>query len=135
MIVVDTNIIAYTLIDGDFTAAARQLYAQDPVWRLPPLWRHEFLNILTISATQGICSPDDANQLWNKAINLFTRCELPVDMTAALSIAIDQEISGYDAQFIALAHALKVPLITQDRKLLKKFPEITYSIENFLQKS
>ena len=50
MIVVDTNVIAYVLIEGDKTALAQQVAKKDPDWKVPPLWRHEFLNVLATSA-------------------------------------------------------------------------------------
>jgi predicted nucleic acid-binding protein len=46
MIVADANIVAYLLVAGDQSEAARALWASDPAWRLPHLWRYEFLNIL-----------------------------------------------------------------------------------------
>ena len=33
MVVVDTNVVAYLLIEGDRTAEAQALYARDPDWR------------------------------------------------------------------------------------------------------
>ena len=33
MLLVDTNIVAYLLIDGDYTEAAQELRTRDPDWR------------------------------------------------------------------------------------------------------
>lgn len=46
MIVVDVNVVAYFLIDGDKIAAARNLSRYEGDWCLPVLWRHEYLNVL-----------------------------------------------------------------------------------------
>jgi len=46
VIVVDVNVVAYFLIEGEHTERARELWRRDPDWRLPPLWRHEYLNVL-----------------------------------------------------------------------------------------
>lgn len=43
------------------------------------------------------------------------QCE--VDMEASLVAAAKYSITGYDAQYVALAQNLAVPLITEDRKL------------------
>jgi predicted nucleic acid-binding protein len=40
LIVVDTNILVYSLIQGPATALARRVLDHDPVIRLPELWRH-----------------------------------------------------------------------------------------------
>ncbi len=44
MIVADTNLIAYRLIEGEQTELALAVWAKEPEWFVPPLWRHEFLS-------------------------------------------------------------------------------------------
>ncbi len=46
MIVVDTNVLAYLYLPGDYTTDAEALLKQDSKWAAPPLWRSEFRNIL-----------------------------------------------------------------------------------------
>lgn len=53
-------------------------------------------------------------------------------MSAALADAAKYAISGYDAQYIALAKSLNAPLITEDRKLRHAVPGIAFSIREFL---
>ena len=52
MIVVDTNILAYLYLPGDFTERAEALLAKDADWVAPTLWRSEFRNILVVHATR-----------------------------------------------------------------------------------
>ena len=53
MVAVDTNILAYLLIDGDCTAEAQALYARDPDWRSEGFLLVEFSNILATYLRAG----------------------------------------------------------------------------------
>ncbi len=46
MIVVDSNVLAYLYLPGEYTAAAEVLLEHDSDWAAPILWRSEFRNIL-----------------------------------------------------------------------------------------
>lgn len=128
MIIVDTNVIAYLLIEGDRTNPARSLWRDEPDWRVPPLWRHEFLNILATFARRGGADLVDATQLWARAVDTIGPGEMEVDIPAALELAVTTRISAYDAQFITLARHLGVPLVTEDKKLRKTFPDLTWPL-------
>jgi len=128
VIVADTNLVAYLLIDGDRTLSARQLWQQDPDWHLPVLWRHEFLNVLASYARHSQAPIADIQELWRLALNLFTDKEHEADMEDAVQLAISYRISAYDAQFVSLAQTLGTILVTEDRQLLKQFPEHTRSL-------
>jgi predicted nucleic acid-binding protein len=53
-------------------------------------------------------------------------------MPFVLQLATQFNISAYDAQFVTLAQAATIPLITEDRKLLTLFPEQAFSMNDFL---
>ena len=53
MIVVDTNVIAYLLIPGQHTAAARTTLTRDPEWAAPVLWRSALRNVLALYLRKG----------------------------------------------------------------------------------
>ncbi len=42
MIAVDTNVLAYLYLPGEYTAQAEALLERDPDWTAPVLWRSEF---------------------------------------------------------------------------------------------
>lgn len=129
MIVVDTNIIAHLLIESERTAPARALWQNDPDWRVPTLWRHEFLNVLANYVRHGGMPAEDAHMVWDNAVVLIHRGETEFDLAGALELAITYDISAYDAQFVALAEELSVSLITADKRLLQKFPKIAVSVD------
>jgi predicted nucleic acid-binding protein len=49
-----------------------------------------------------------------------------------LELAHQGSCSAYDAEFIALAQDLSVPLVTTDQKLRQSFPATALSPEKFL---
>lgn len=54
-------------------------------------------------------------------------------MEASLSVAAKYGITGYDAQYVALALNLAVPLITEDRKLRQAVPGVAISMQEFIE--
>lgn len=133
MIVVDTNIIAYFLIEGERTPQARGLWQHNPDWCLPPLWRHEFLNVLSTYVREGGMDLSGAKRVWHSAGQLFTQMENAVDMDAALELSVAKGISTYDAQFVALAGALGAPLISEDKRLRRRCGEAVMSMAKYLK--
>lgn len=129
MIVVDVNVVAYCFIDGEWTAAARKLRTLDPDWRVPELWRHEFLNILATWSRQGGATLADVQELWRRTTQLVGPCEQPVSMETALALACKHNISAYDAQYVALTQQLHTICATEDRRLLRLFPKWTRSLQ------
>ena len=131
MIVVDTNVIAYVLIAGDKTALAQQVAKKDPDWKVPPLWRHEFLNVLATSTRAAVIDAQQAEALWHKGLDLLVRAEREADGIASLKLAIEHAISSYDAQYIALAQSLETQCVTADKRMLKTFPGTAVSMKAF----
>lgn len=131
MIAVDTNVVVYLFIEGELTAAARALREADPHWRLPPPWQHEYLNVLAAYVRSGGTDIATARDLWRTAVHLLADGECAVNMEEALDLAVTHGISAYDAQFVALAQTLRVNLITEDRRLLKRFEGLAIPLSSF----
>jgi len=129
VIVVDVNVVAYFLIEGEKTGVARDLLRRDPDWRLPALWRHEYLNVLAAFTREGGATIAEAKTLWRRGIELFGPREQNVDMESALALATENRISAYDAQYIALARQLQTVCVTEDQRLLVTFPTLTRSVQ------
>lgn len=138
MIVVDTNVLIYYMIDGERTDLARKVKEHDPEWIVPQLWKHEFINVLAVIHTQKQKQGKDFSQyrlIWDNALELFSESEISVDMSHALELAVRNKVSAYDAQFVALAKELDLKLVTSDREILRKFPERAVSMEDFTKES
>ena len=132
MIVADTNLVAYLLIEGTGTSAARAVYTQDPSWTLPPLWRSEFLNVLATTVRAGLLTPAEARQAWRGGVDLFGHREAEPGGETVLTAAIADRISAYDAQFVVLARSLGVSLVTADKALARACPDVAVSMGNFI---
>ena len=131
MIVADTNLISYLLIEGDQTEAARKVWAKDPSWVMPPLWRSEFLNVLAVAYRAGVISQSQALVVWERAKTLFGGGEVEPSGSRALQLAMERGISACDAQFVSVAMDLGVSLVTADKRLLDKCQKETVSVEDF----
>ena len=131
MIVVDTNVIAHRLIQGDKTPLALGVCRRDAAWIVPTLWRHEFLNVLSTLTRQGMLKTGQSKRTWLAAVRQLRHVESAVNMTAALDLSVAHMISAYDAQYIVLAQAHGVRCVTEDRALRREFPETAVSMRDF----
>ncbi len=120
MIVADTNLLAYLVIDGEHTATAHRLRVREPNWKAPTLWRAEFLNVLHVTMRHGLMSMAQATHAWYRACDVMRGNEVEIDGLQVLEVAARDGIAAYDAQFVALAEGLGVPLLSFDRPLLAR---------------
>jgi len=131
MLVADTTVIAHLHIPGDRQALAIAAYRHDPDWVTVPLWRYEFINVLWKMQRAGHRDAEAAAKSLQLARErLIPRERVPDDLEA-LALALKHSISAYDAYFVTLAEELRLPLLTQDRELLTKFPDTAVSLEAF----
>ncbi len=131
MIVVDTNIVTHFLIEGEKSSEARNVWQRDNEWRLPVLWQFEFANVLATHGKAGFLPVDDLKETMLYAKQLFAGRELPVNPADAVELAVEAKISAYDAQFVVLSQVLGVPLVTEDKKLVRTFPDSTIDLAGF----
>lgn len=123
MIVVDSNVLAYLYLPGEYTAAAEALLEQDGDWACPILWRSEFRNILAGYMRRKAITFEQANSLQREAESLLEGAEFEVESSAVLELVQGSDCSAYDCEFVALAMKLDTKLVTMDKKLLRAFPE------------
>lgn len=122
MIVVDTNVLAYLLMPGKFTAGAEQLLRSDPEWAAPVLWRSELRNVLATYVRANKLALMDAVALYSRASAIVGPDQYNVDTLDVLRLSQQSGCSAYDCEYVALAEYLDVPLVTADAKLVKAFP-------------
>ena len=128
MRVVDSNVLAYLYLPGEYTAAAEALMEHDPEWAAPVLWRSEFRNILAGYLRRGKLTFEQAHALQSEAEDLLSGAEYEVDSRSVLELVRDSECSAYDCEFVALAKTLGTKLVTMDGKVLRSFPDIAVAL-------
>lgn len=132
MIVADSNTIAYLYLPTKYTKNVEKLLLKDSDWAAPLLWRSELRNILALYTKQEIVDFDSACKIQAEAENLIGPNEYNVDSLSVLSLALKSGCSAYDCEFVAVAKALNLKLITEDKKLRRSFPEIAVTAKAYL---
>ncbi|HEX8394797.1 MAG TPA: type II toxin-antitoxin system VapC family toxin [Longimicrobium sp.] len=131
MIVVDTNVVVYLLVEGPFSPLARRVVAKEGHWFAPGLWRSELRNVLIGLIRRGTMSYDEALRVLRLAEARLGKRSPDVDHDEVLRLALLSGCTPYDCEFVAVARSAGVPLVTADRKLLAAFPFIAVSPEVF----
>ena len=123
MIVVDTNVVAYAVLPGEQSAAALALAERDPDWVSPPLWRLELRNVLaTLMRVRGLPLAG-ALAAFAAAEEQVGDASLGPSTEECLRIAARGRISAWDAEFVFVAEAMGVSLVSADRRLARAFPD------------
>lgn len=132
MIVSDTNVLIHLFVESESTPFARQLMILDPEWVSSILWRSEFRNALVRCLRAGVLRPDKAFKIMAEAESRMAGHEFLMASEKVLGLAVSAACSAYDAEYVVLARELRVPLVTTDKELLKKFPGTAVTPEEFL---
>lgn len=124
MIVVDAMVIVASILTGDATSSATAWRVRDPHWIAPPLWRSEVRNVLVrLSRSQGVAM-DRAVEAMTFAERSMVNGTFDVASDHVLCLAIASGCTAYDCEYVALAEARRVKLLTADRQVLAAFPGI-----------
>lgn len=132
MIVVDTNVIHYCWVRGQNTDVAQAVREKDPEWHAPILWRSELRNVLTAYLRRGMLTRAQIIGILSAADEALAEREHVIADDLVLDIVASSALTAYDAEFVALATALSVQLVTADKGVLKAFPERALTMESFL---
>ncbi len=132
MIVVDTNVVAYLMLGGDRSKNARALLQTDSHWAAPVLWRSEFRNVLALYLRNKYIKAREARELVSKAEQLLNGNEFQIPSPHVLDLVVNSTCSAYDCEFVALARDLGVKLITNDKQMLKEFPQYATPLKQFI---
>lgn len=133
MIVADANLIVYLTWRSEHSAMAESVWLQDPSWVAPPLWLSELRSALGQGIRHGRCTLAEAIAVIDRARRALNDPARPVSSRAVLELSRDSKCSTYDCEYVALAKALGVPLVTSDRAVLRAFPGTAISPRDFVR--
>jgi len=131
MIVADTNLILYLHISSDLSSVALRVLQKDSRWITPPLWQSEFRNALAGYMRRGM-SLEMARAIMKDALQVMEERQVIPNSNRILTLAANSSCTAYDCEFVALAEQLGIPLVTADKQLIKAFPDIAISLEDFV---
>jgi len=132
MIAVDVNTIAYHWFISPHSNAIQKLFIKDNDWVAPALWRSEFRNILASQIRLKKLALLDALDIWLEAEKMMKKKEYVVNTSSVLLLVAESNCSAYDCEYVAVAHHLNVKLITYDKQLIKAFPLVASTAEQYL---
>lgn len=129
---VDTNILVPMIIDNVNTPRVEALGELDPNWRTESFARVELSSVIFKYVRSGELSTEEALDRFALAEEVFRDMFVHVEDGRALELALEYDVSPYDARFLALAENLGVPLVTEDARLRKAAPQLMRSFEQAL---
>lgn len=134
MIVADTCVVFHLFNETELTEKAQLCLSQDSEWILPSLWKEEYANVLSKLARQQHMNTKDVVEHFLYSVNELIGNEKYVAVDDALRVSIQYKISVYDAHFLCLALNHNIPLITEDKEVLRKCPSIASNMHKFLSR-
>ncbi len=135
MIVVDTNIIGYLYLSSERSGQAEKALLKDAEWAAPILWKSELRNVLAQYLRRDILSFEDVVRIMDEATRLMDGREYESASMDVLQLVRESKCSAYDCEFVALASNLKIPLVTVDKQILREFPAVAISLDEFTSNS
>lgn len=124
MIVADANLLAYLLLPGDRTEEAEAVFAADPGWVVPALCLSELRSVAMKYFRTKHLSLAEAHRFVERAEELVDGRIAAVESRRVLTLAAAGGCSTYDAEYVALAEALDLPLVTTDLRVVRAFPRV-----------
>jgi predicted nucleic acid-binding protein len=131
VIVADTNLIAYLLVNGPMTAAAEAVFLRDRRSTAPRIWHHEFLNVLSTTVRQGVLSADAALAAYERARRIVRVTSPEPTPSDVLERSVANRLATYDCEFVAFARLRRARLVTDDQQLQAVFPDVAIGVDAF----
>jgi len=132
MIVVDANVVVAFLLDTPLALDAREIQSRDAEWMTLPLCQIEVWNALLQETKAKKLTLQNATAAAETAMRLLAYRTDGCDPSTVLATACSTGLTAYDATYAVLARSLDVPLITEDKQILRACPDVARSMRQFL---
>lgn len=123
--ILDASILVQALVREKYTDVALKLVSTLKTICVPSLAAYEIGNALVILARKNFITKKDAIRKFEAVSSIPTLNIREVALNRAIDIAIELEISLYDASYLALALEADAPLVTADSELYEKGKTMT----------
>ena len=128
--IIDASTIVSLVVPEEYSEWASAAVSRYSYLRTLELACHEVTNAICSKVLKKELSEEDASKALKDALELIDSMETHIArhlITESFNIALEADISAYDASYIALAKKQHSKLITLDKKLAKKLNGTTYS--------
>lgn len=116
-LVLDASVLCNRLLNQPLSKEARSVFASDLALVAPALARLEAASALWLAVKSGKLTHAEATERFDDVERLpIDFVNDPTTDVLALQLALEHNLSPYDAEYIALAIAEECALVTADRK-------------------
>ena len=119
--------MVHLLLGGEHGENAALLFERDPKWAAPAILTSEQRKVLLAYVRRGDLTADQANKMCHDAAEVLRGRTATVATGHVLDVALECDLSTYDAECVALARTLRVPLVTLDGRILRKAGDVAIS--------
>jgi len=135
MIVADANTLAYVWFPSNHREAIFKLLHFDQKWAAPLLWKSEFRSIAMAYLRKKYYTPQQITDIVTKAEAMMQGNSHEIKSISVLQLAQESGCTAYDCEYVSLAYDLNVRLITYDKQLLREFPTVALTAEDYLMQA
>jgi predicted nucleic acid-binding protein len=119
-VVIDASVAAKWVIEEDYSAEALRLLQCDARYA-PDHWQAEAANVVWSKVFMGDLNATDAQE----RLTVLLRAPVigaPIAdlMPRAFQISVANTVTIYDSLYVALAEKRNIPMVTADRRLIKR---------------
>jgi Predicted nucleic acid-binding protein, contains PIN domain len=129
MLVIDASALAALLLPEDGSEEVEKAVSEVEKVSTLDLAAYEVGSAVWRRVRRGELSPDEGGVVVSTLLSLLDTFEVyhyREVVADAFKLAVGAGVTVYDAAYVVLARRLNAPLLTLDKELLRKFPDVVY---------